>query len=160
MSTAKNKKSINSRIQLFLCSVVLALLLPALNVFFAVYALQYALVFIQYIAFFLAIGIYTYFYLLIEPKVTHLFFDIFKWKRWIFYPVYYIALDIYYRFAYNIYLAYITKGNQFMFVNFGAFLSYTFRIFELIILYQIALKNIRNLVLFIYRKIKEKYNKK
>lgn len=139
----------NKKHYLFPCSLIGILVLPALNVFFSIYALQFAFVYMQMTAFIIILVLYSYLYYKIEAKITYLYFDIFKWKKVIFYAAYYVILDVIYRIAYSFFMLYVAKHGKFLFTDFGAFLSYSFKIFEVIILYQIALKIIRG----IYRKL-------
>lgn len=127
-------------------------LFALINLYVGVHIGSYAIIFLVDEAYILALSIGIFLYIHFSKYVVSFYTKYVRWKKPVFYILYYIIYFLMYTWAYSYHLYYINNvSNTFITSEFGAALSFTYRIYPAYILLQIISKVIR----FIYIKIKE-----
>ena len=158
----KQKKK--RRIIPIFCSLLLMPIIAALHLYVSSYMVLCAFVTMTVPAFIamLAAGVYLYYGL--SAVVRKLYYNHYGWKPAVYTIIYYLIYGFEYILTYMGYLRQVRTVEGYLFSTEGAFFSYVYKIFPLVILAQLVLALlrwlIRYLIQFLDQKAKEHSKKK
>ena len=135
----KLKKLLKNPIFHYFLPMAVLCLIMAGHMYLSIYVSLYMFVLMTTPGIIVGFLIGVYLYLTLSSKVRKVYFDILGWRCWAYNPIYYTLYIVAYRYAYNKYLNRVRNEESYLFSTEGAFLSYVFKVFPLIILLHFTL---------------------
>ena len=124
------------------------------HLYLSVQITLYAFVLLTTAGFVTCVIIGTYLYLSISPRIRRFYYGVLGWKCWAYNPLYYTLYLFGYRYMYNRYIARVRTEESYLFGTEGAFLSYAYKVFPLVILYHLLMIFLRWIILKIIPSVK------